>query len=58
MTLDSVEIRIRDRAYQIWEKAGRPDGMHFEHFEKAREEIESEAEKKLFANRIEHRSEG
>jgi hypothetical protein len=31
--------RIRTRAYQIWEREGRPEGRDVEHWEMAREEI-------------------
>jgi hypothetical protein len=34
--------RIRDRAYQIWQEEGRPDGKSAEHWEQARRMIEQE----------------
>jgi hypothetical protein len=34
----SREDYIRDRAYQIWEKEGRPDGHHDRHWQQAAEE--------------------
>ena len=34
--------RIRERAYMIWERDGRPDGHALMHWVKAREEIEAE----------------
>ena len=34
--------RIRERAYMIWEKDGRPDGHALAHWVRAREEIERE----------------
>ncbi|TGV75838.1 DUF2934 domain-containing protein [Mesorhizobium sp. M00.F.Ca.ET.149.01.1.1] len=34
MTDDRHE-RIRQRAHEIWEKAGRPEGAHMEHWEQA-----------------------
>ena len=34
--------RIRERAYAIWERAGRPDGRHIEHWEQATREIAEE----------------
>lgn len=34
--------RIRERAYMIWERDGRPDGHALLHWVKAREEIEAE----------------
>jgi hypothetical protein len=27
--------RISERAYELWEKAGRPEGAHEEHWEQA-----------------------
>lgn len=51
MALDTIAERIRERAHQIWIEAGKPDGAHAEHWEKARQEIEAEGEKKLFENR-------
>jgi hypothetical protein len=47
MELDTVANRIKERAYQIWVEAGKPDGKHAEHWEQAREEIEHDAEKKM-----------
>ena len=34
---------IRARAHQIWEREGRPDGRHIEHWEMASAELGSEA---------------
>jgi len=34
-----VEILIRDRAYQIWEDEGHPDGFAVEHWVRAEREI-------------------
>jgi hypothetical protein len=34
---------IRARAHQIWEREGRPDGRHLEHWEMASAEIAAEA---------------
>lgn len=36
------EKRIRDRAYQIWQEEGCPDGKAGEHWEQARRMIENE----------------
>lgn len=33
------EQRIRERAYQLWEQAGRPDGKEVEHWLQAEREI-------------------
>src|SRR5689334_12089519 len=43
---DDRDQRIRDRAYQIWEREGRPEGRHDEHWRRAAEEIEAEARPK------------
>ncbi len=42
MARDDVLDPIRDRAYQLWEQAGRPEGGDLEFWERARQEIESE----------------
>ena len=34
-----LEERIRERAYRIWEREGRPEGRDREHWELAREEV-------------------
>lgn len=34
------ENRIRQRAYEIWEQEGRPEGRHAEHWEQACRECE------------------
>lgn len=36
------EEKIRQRAYQIWEAEGRPDGKQDEHWQRAAREIEAE----------------
>jgi hypothetical protein len=36
------EQRIRDRAYEIWERAGRPEGKAVEHWQQAEAEIAAE----------------
>ena len=49
-TLNEVEVflfedaknKIRLRAYAIWEREGRPDGRHIEHWFLAQREIEQE----------------
>jgi hypothetical protein len=32
--------QIRQRAYQIWEEEGRPEGRHLEHWQRASDEID------------------
>jgi Protein of unknown function (DUF2934) len=34
--------RIRRRAHEIWEREGRPEGRHEEHWTQARREVEAE----------------
>ena len=36
------EQRIRERAHDIWQREGRPEGRHDQHWEQARREIEAE----------------
>ncbi|UFN47299.1 DUF2934 domain-containing protein [Roseomonas sp. OT10] len=36
--------RIRERAYAIWEREGRPHGRDADHWDRARQEIEGGAE--------------
>jgi hypothetical protein len=38
------ESRIRQRAYEIWERAGRPEGRHGEHWAQAAQELAAEPE--------------
>lgn len=37
--LDRTLDRVRQRAYEIWEREGRPEGRAAEHWDLAREEI-------------------
>lgn len=37
------EQRIKNRAHGLWEKAGRPHGLHDEHWSQATREIEEES---------------
>ena len=39
------EKRVQQRAYELWEKAGRPDGQHNVHWNEALREIEAEDSK-------------
>lgn len=36
------EARVRERAHQLWEQEGRPDGRHHDHWEQASREIDAE----------------
>lgn len=38
-----LEARIRERAYQIWEREGRPEGRDFDHWTRAVAEVSAEA---------------
>ncbi|RWO19552.1 MAG: DUF2934 domain-containing protein [Mesorhizobium sp.] len=39
---DDRQERIRRRAHAIWERAGRPDGAHQQHWDEAAAEIDGE----------------
>ena len=39
---DIDEDAIHRRAYEIWDESGRPEGMHQQHWEQARKEIEGQ----------------
>jgi len=39
---DDLEKRIRERAFQLWEADGRPDGKEKEHWERARAEVQAD----------------
>lgn len=36
------EQRVRDRAYRMWEEAGRPEGQHEEHWHSAGREVDED----------------
>jgi hypothetical protein len=38
---DDRHERIRQRAHEIWEQAGRPEGAHIEHWDRATAEIDA-----------------
>jgi hypothetical protein len=40
---DDRDQRIRERAYAIWERQGRPEGRHDEHWSQAAEEVDGES---------------
>ncbi|WP_214475574.1 DUF2934 domain-containing protein [Mesorhizobium sp. dw_380] len=40
--MDTREERIKRRAYEIWEREGRPTGREQEHWDQAVQEIEAE----------------
>jgi DUF2934 family protein len=42
---DDKQERIRQRAHEIWEQAGRPEGSHMEHWDRATAEIDGAAVK-------------
>ena len=42
MAKDDVLTAIRERAYQLWEQAGRPEGGDLEFWERARTQVEAE----------------
>lgn len=42
MTGDELLMLIRERAYLLWERAGRPEGGDLEFWERARAQVEQE----------------
>lgn len=42
MTGDELLTLIRERAYLLWEQAGRPEGGDLEFWERARAQVEQE----------------
>jgi hypothetical protein len=40
--MDEKHDRIRVRAFEIWQRAGQPEGSHMEHWHQAIQEIEAE----------------
>ena len=40
--MDDRQRKIRDRAYAIWEREGRPEGREHQHWEQAQQEIDDE----------------
>src|SRR5208282_4499721 len=42
MTTNADEQKVRERAYHIWEREGRPQGREAEHWEKALRELAME----------------
>ncbi|WP_082490944.1 DUF2934 domain-containing protein [Aureimonas sp. Leaf454] len=55
MPYEDTTPRVRERAYRLWEKAGRPYGREFEFWAEASREIEADREaerQRLQAERI------
>ena len=50
------EQRVRERAYRIWEEAGRPEGQAFEHWLQAESEVATN--EREFEREVELESEG
>ena len=48
------EERIRERAYEIWERTGRPDGKAVEHWLQAQTEIATEEQGLAEELKLEH----
>lgn len=40
--METDDDRLRERAYQIWEREGKPDGRHEDHWQRARRELEAD----------------
>jgi hypothetical protein len=47
------EEELRERAYALWEKDGRPDGRHDDHWHRAHEELSQDIVDDLGAGTIE-----
>ena len=43
----STEWRVRERAHQLWEHEGRPEGRHEDHWAQAEREVSSANDDKL-----------
>lgn len=54
MTINT-EARIRDRAYSLWEAAGRPDGHDKEFWETAERELANQSDLDVSAEQAEPR---
>lgn len=54
------ENRVRERAYELWEKEGRPEGDHLRHWRQAEQELgdKSSAEENDRAPREPEETEG
>ena len=42
---------LRQKAYEIWEREGRPEGMHDDHWTRAEQELEQDRNEKPKASR-------
>jgi len=40
----SREEKVRQRAHELWESEGRPEGKHLEHWQQAEQDILAEAD--------------
>ena len=45
--MGNLEDRVRQRAYQIWEEEGRPEGREAEHWRRAEVEVEESRNRTL-----------
>ena len=50
---EELQKRIRDRAHQLWEQEGRPEGRADEHWERARAELAADEREALKQSRDE-----
>ncbi|MBF0327511.1 MAG: DUF2934 domain-containing protein [Alphaproteobacteria bacterium] len=41
--MDELEDRIRQRAYELWEREGRPEGRALQHWDQAAREVQGES---------------
>ncbi len=50
--MDEKHDRIRVRAFEIWQRAGQPEGSHMQHWHQAMQEIEAEDARDADAGRV------
>jgi hypothetical protein len=47
------DSKVRDRAYEIWEREGRPEGAAHSHYKQAYDELQAEADNASNADTLE-----
>jgi hypothetical protein len=50
--MDEKHDRIRVRAFEIWQRAGQPEGSHMKHWHQAMQEIEAEDARDVNAGQV------
>lgn len=49
----NLEAKIKERAYQLWEREGRPHGKDLEHWRRAEQEVKSQADQGILQRSVE-----